>query len=256
MRFKSLAALSVLAISSVSATPVFAQNADMATANWAGTYTGVTLGYGFGGDNDVKTSGQAAANVTNVAGGARPASVSLDPDGFTGGVNIGYNWQYDRVVMGLETDISYTDFEDSKRVVTTALNGVDRLNNDFSQSLDYLGTVRGRVGYTFDRSLFYATGGLAYGRIDNNVNMYGPAGQLQFTDSSTSTEIGYTVGGGMEYQLQNNWNVGANYLYYDLGDDTAKVNVVAGGGGGGTGYDSEFENSGHVARLALTYRWN
>lgn len=41
------------------------------------------------------------------------ATVSMDPDGFTGGVNAGYNWQMDRVVMGLETDIAYTDFEDS-----------------------------------------------------------------------------------------------------------------------------------------------
>jgi outer membrane immunogenic protein len=223
--------------------------------SWTGFYAGLNAGYVFGNDDDVTTTGQAPGNVTNVNGGARPGLVALDRSGFTGGGQVGYNWQINGVVFGFETDINYTDQEDGRIVTTTALNGVDRLRNDFRSRLDYLGTVRGRLGLAYDRTLFYITGGLAYGDVENSVNLYGPAGQLQFTGRTSGVETGYVVGGGIEHAFTPNWTLKGEYLYYDLGSQTVASNVVAGSGGGGTGYNSRFENDGHMLRMGLNYKF-
>lgn len=224
--------------------------------NWTGFYVGGNAGYGFGDRDSVDTSGQVAVNVNNVLGGARPARVNLDRDGFVGGGQIGYNWQFmPNWLVGIEADIAYTDFRDSTTVTTLPLAGPGTLANTFSTRLDYLGTVRGRVGYVFDRTLIYATGGLAYGRVRNSVNFFGTAGQLQFTGSESSVETGYTVGGGIEHAFLPNWTVKGEYLFYDLGRDTVNVAVIPGSGGGGTGYNSEFRNEGHIVRAGVNYKF-
>ena len=83
----------------------------VAAYDWSGFYLGVHAGYTFGEDDNISTTGQAAANIANVAGGARPGQVRLDRDGFIGGGQAGYNWQLTpNWVMGLETDISYSTF--------------------------------------------------------------------------------------------------------------------------------------------------
>jgi outer membrane immunogenic protein len=224
--------------------------------NWTGFYIGAHAGYGFGSDDSVDTTGQAPGNIANVLGGARPASVTLDRDGFIGGGQIGYNWQFaPNWLLGIEADISYTDIRETTNVVTLPLAGPGTLNNSFSSRLEYLGTVRGRIGYVFDRTLVYATGGLAYGDVRNSVNFFGTAGQLQFTGSTSGIETGYTVGGGIEHAFLPNWTVKGEYLYYDLGRDTVNVAVIPGSGGGGTGYNSTFKNDGHIARIGINYKF-
>jgi outer membrane immunogenic protein len=219
--------------------------------NWSGFYLGVHAGYTFGEDEDITTTGQAAGNITNVAIGARPGRVRLDRDGFIGGGQMGYNWQVSpNWVFGLEADISYVDVRRDVAVI-----GTTGLNNIFRTRMEYLGTVRGRIGYAWDRTLIYATGGLAYAEIENSVNFFGPLGQLQFTGNNSQTEVGYTVGAGIEHAFAPNWTVKAEYLFYDLGDNTVNVAVIPGSGGGGTGYNSRFENDGHIVRVGLNYKF-
>jgi outer membrane immunogenic protein len=224
--------------------------------NWSGFYAGIHAGYGFGDNDDVSTVGQAPINVLNVAGGARPGSVGLDRDGFIGGGQIGYNWQGGpNWVFGMEADISYTDLRETRTVVTAPLAGPGSLANSFTSNMDYFGTVRGRLGYAWDRTMVYATGGLAYARIENSAAFFGTAGELQFVGGNRRTETGYTVGGGIEHAFAGNWTMKAEYLYYDLGSNTIGVNFVPGSGGGGTGYDSRFENDGHIVRAGLNYKF-
>jgi len=78
--------------------------------------------------------------------------------------------------------------------VTIPLNGIGTLNNNFRTRMEYFGTVRGRIGYAWDRTLVYATGGLAYADIESSAEFFGPAGQLQFAGNNRRTEAGYTVG--------------------------------------------------------------
>ena len=224
--------------------------------SWTGFYAGVHAGYGFGSDDDIDTSGQAPPRTLATLAGAWPARVGLDRDGFIGGGQAGYNWQFaPNWLLGIEADISYTDFRETTSVTTLPLAGPGTLLNTFSSRLEYLGTVRGRIGYVFDRTLVYATGGLAYGDVRNSVNFFGTAGQLQFTGSTSSVETGYTVGGGIEHAFLPNWTVKGEYLFYDLGRNTVNVAVIPGSGGGGTGYNSTFRNEGHIVRVGLNYRF-
>jgi len=227
--------------------------------NWTGFYVGANVGYGSASDDNVRTTGQAVANVNNVNGGARPGLVRIERDGIVGGGQVGYNWQMaPNYVLGIETDIAGTDLSRTVGVTTIPLNGISTLNNNFTNSLEYLGTLRGRLGYAWDASMLYATGGLAYGEVNTSANFFGPAnagGVLQFTGARNETRTGYTVGGGIEHMLTPNVSVKGEYLYYDLGRQTVNVAVIPGSGGGGTGYDSSFRNSGHTVRIGLNYKF-
>jgi outer membrane immunogenic protein len=226
--------------------------------NWSGFYVGVHAGYGFSEDDTVVTTGQLAGNIANVAGGARPAQVRLDRDGFVGGGQMGYNWQFSpNWVFGLEADISYVDGRETINVGTlslpTAVPPNAPLNNTFRSRMEYFGTFRGRIGYAWDRTMVYATGGLAYAEVENSASFFNAANVLQFDGRTRGIETGYTVGGGIEHAFSPNWSVKAEYLYYDLGSNV--VNVAAAGGGGVGGYDSRFENDGHIVRAGLNYKF-
>lgn len=222
--------------------------------NWSGFYAGVNAGYTFGDRDRVDTTGQAIINQTNVATGARPGSIRAERDGFIGGGQIGYNWQVSPTwVLGIEADIQYVDADR-----TTNVLGTTGLNNSYRTGLEYLGTVRGRVGYAFGQTMIYGTGGLAYGRVENSANLFGAAGQSQFFGEDRSTKTGYTVGGGIEHMFSPNWSVKAEYLYYDLGRSNLNVAVIPLGPplqGGGTGYNTNFRNEGHIARVGLNYKF-
>ncbi len=239
------------------ARPVYKAPAMAPMFSWTGLYAGFNAGYGFANQNSIGTSGQLPINAATVADGARPGSVGIKPDGFIGGAQIGYNWQTGGLVYGLEADIQYTDFKETVNAVTVGTAFPGTRNNVFTQELEYLGTVRARIGAAWDRTLVYATGGLAYGGVNHSANFSGPlpAGVSQFTGSSNKVEVGYTIGAGIEHAFAPNWSVKAEYLYYDLGDTSVAVNLVPGSGGVGSGYNSSFENTGHIVRAGLNYRF-
>lgn len=229
--------------------PVYAPVAPIFT--WTGFYVGVNAGVAFT-DNSIRTSGTAANTIGNVAASRRPGSVSIDDQGFIGGGQIGYNYQIGAIVLGAEADIAYVDLE--KR---TAIVGTSGATSTFRQELNYLGTVRARVGYAFDRALVYATGGLAYGDSKNSAVFSSAANinQVDYIGRRSDTEVGYTVGGGVEYAFTNNLSLKAEYLYYDLGKKNVPVNLTTVGPAGGS-YVSKFENNGHIVRAGLNYRFN
>ncbi|CAA0095464.1 Uncharacterised protein [Starkeya nomas] len=128
----------------------------------------------------------------NAGYGWGEADFSPDIDGFIGGLQAGYNWQgAGPLVLGVETDIQYADVSSS--VFT----------------LDYFGTLRARLGFAVDQFLLYGTGGLAYGRGTYEV----------IGLSNDKNHIGWTVGAGAEYAIDNNWSVKGEYLYVDLGEE-------------------------------------
>jgi outer membrane immunogenic protein len=237
---------------------------------WTGFYIGGNAGYAFSNDNRVLTTGQVfAPNQIAVDTGARPGSVRLNQDGFTGGGQVGYNFQFGSVVVGIEADAAYTDLQRTRNVTTFAAaapgGAAATRDNIFRQDLAFLGTVRGRLGYAFDRVLVYGTGGFAYGDVDYRANLFGPptgTGPLQFTGRRTLIETGWAAGGGIEYAIPNFNLLGSSAvtikgeaLYYDLGRRTVAVNNTGVGGGAGPGYFSRFETSGIVARAGLNFKF-
>ena len=139
--------------------------------NWAGFYAGLTIGYEFG-------------KVTNS---------SINPGGFAGGGQLGYNWQTGQFVFGAETDIQ--------------ISGADDTFAPWKFSNPWFGTLRGRVGYAMNNILLFGTAGLAYGNF--NAESFGL--------DENKTLVGWTAGLGMEVGFTPNWSAKVEYLYMDLG---------------------------------------
>jgi outer membrane immunogenic protein len=161
---------------------------------WSGFYVGVNGGYGW------------TANDGVVAGyGGTPNDGVLSPSGGFGGGQIGYNWQglfgYSPWVIGIEADIQGAGISDSANFADG-----EHLQN----SLNWFGTVRGRLGYAFGPALLYATGGFAYGEVESKW-AGGP-----FGFDVTETQTGYVVGGGLEYKFNPAWSVKGEYQFINL----------------------------------------
>jgi outer membrane immunogenic protein len=201
-------------------------------SGWAGFYAGVNAGYGWSPNSD-----QLAL--------VGDAPTGLSPEGGFGGGQIGYNWQFGRVVVGAEADLQGAGISDR---VTDANYG-----DVFHSRLDWFGTVRGRLGYSFDRTLLYATAGFAYGGVHNSAIIAGfPVIPYRFD----STAAGYVVGAGVEYKLNPAWSIKGEYQYINLGTNdpaNAAFGPYSGFGGGGlaTVRDDEY----HTFRLGVNYRF-
>ena len=131
---------------------------------------------------------------------------------FLGGVQLGYNWQFSSYVLGIQGDISFTDMN---ATTLAPLLATMTVGNDTK----WISTLTGRVGYAWDKTLWYVKGGGAwvhnhYGAMDNTI----PAGFF-----ATSTRTGYVVGAGLEYALAPNWSAFLEYNYIELSDKTINL---------------------------------
>jgi outer membrane immunogenic protein len=156
--------------------------------NWTGFYVGVNGGWAFG---QSRWSG----------GGA--SSPNFNIDGPVIGGTLGYNMQMGAIVAGIEGDFDWSNIRGTSHSAFCggAAGGCTTRNN-------WLGTGRLRIGYAFDRWLPYATGGAAFG----DIKATSPGG------STTRTNVGWTIGGGVEWGFLANWTAKAEYLYVDLGN--------------------------------------
>lgn len=253
-------------------------------STWTGFYAGLNGGYGWSG-----TSSTLYAESLNkiVQESATSPLESFDKTGGFGGGQIGYNQQLGAFVLGGETDIQGADITghaaaaaafDSPRLYLPVITGSPRSGFHFrnvflgcvgpctisaqsnkESSLDYFGTARGRIGYTFGPALFYATGGFAYGGVSGASsitlqNIYpNRAYTYQYNASSSATRTGYTVGGGLEYAFTPLWSLKGEYDYLDFGS----------GGDGFIGYHTPLarargyyhgEQNYNTVRLGLNFK--
>jgi outer membrane immunogenic protein len=174
--------------------------------SWTGVYVGGQIGYAWGNDH---------ADVLRFAP-AIPAGVFLahntfsdSPSGVIGGAHVGYNLQINQWVLGIEGTVDGTSLKKTVFVPFLA-NGVTETTRSEIQ-----GSIRGRIGWAFDRVLVYATGGAAFGGITNTYAIPQPAFFL--SNSFATTKVGWTVGAGLEYAITDNWSVRAEYRYSDFG---------------------------------------
>lgn len=173
--------------------PVKAAVVPVQVFSWTGFYIGGNVGYGWG-SNTFDYTPYGFPTYSYDIGNA---------DGFFGGLQGGFNYQFaNNVVLGIEADLEFADMGTDNIFFTGPIPGVLA-----SQSLDTFGTIRGRLGYAVDRFLPYFTGGAAWA----NTSYTGPWGW-----SADSTNWGWTIGGGLEYAITNNWTVKAEYLYLDF----------------------------------------
>jgi outer membrane immunogenic protein len=175
--------------------------------NWTGPYVGINGGGGFGGSD---FSAPLSSGTFNTSGG------------LVGGT-LGYNYQFGQTVLGIEGDLDWSNIRGSG-----VCGGLS-----CSTRNDWLSTVRGRLGYAAGRFMPYVTGGAAFGDIKTSVT-----GQAD----STSTNVGWTAGAGLEAALTGPWTAKVEYLYVDLGR-----------GGSVLGSDASFHSN--IVRAGLNYRF-
>lgn len=212
---------------------------------WTGFYAGLNAGYGWGTTNQVTTA--SVPLVDNLAvspawgtpfgftAAANSGLASVNQSGFIGGGQLGYNYQWSsNLVAGLEADIQGSAIRGSGGYVGAAQFGPDLSgtidtatgSGAITAGIDWMGTVRGRLGFLFSPTLLiYGTGGFAYGGVHATATHI-----LTFTDSfptlyptfggvgrTSRTLVGWTAGGGVEWMFMPNWSLKAEAVYYDLG---------------------------------------
>jgi outer membrane immunogenic protein len=201
--------------------------AQLAAYNWTGFYLGANVGLGVARDRTA-TPFNTFATATGAPGSSNAETFTFVPLGAVGGGQVGYNWQVaPRWVLGVETDFQGSGQKDTACMNCTFIITEGPFGTSYTQTIDWFGTLRGRVGWTQGAMLVYATGGLAYGHIktDEVVNTIPFLTSLATTGSFSQTKIGWTAGAGVEGQLFGNWTAKAEYLYMDLG--SVSGNVVA-----------------------------
>jgi outer membrane immunogenic protein len=257
----SVALLGIVAAGAASAadlprrTAPAAPYAAMPVFTWTGFYIGLNAGYNWSDNKSTVTFNPSAAIPAATGVALLPGRFNTGGDGFIGGGQIGYNYQMGQFVVGLEADISFLDNKKNASFVSPLVGNFVGVSSAQSE-LEYLGTVRGRLGFAFDRALVYATGGLAYGEIKSNTAFTVNNGTLNWAGSKSDTRTGYAVGGGIEYAFTNNLSAKVEYLYYDLGKYSYRANPVNPAAlATGASYDIRQETKGSIVRAGLNYRF-
>jgi outer membrane immunogenic protein len=195
--------------------------------SWTGLYAGIQVGYAWDNNPFTITSIDPAVPADATAGS--PAvlfvnSSSESPSGVIGGAHLGYNKQINQWLFGFNWVIGIEGSVDGTSINTTRVGpfgftsalGFSNLPifasaNTFSA---VQGSIRARIGLAFDRVLVYATGGAAFAGV---VTDYQSSLPVFLQESDSRTRSGWTVGGGIEYAVTNNWSIRAEYRYSDFG---------------------------------------
>jgi outer membrane immunogenic protein len=173
------------------------------TPSWAGFYLGGQVGYGAD-----------SVGWRNLGGSgffSPPNSLTRDRgSGVIGGGQLGYNFQYNRLVFGIEGSVSAADFDRSFASPYFPATDV------WSSRLTWLTTVTGRVGYGFDSWLPYVKGGFAVGNVETSIqtNPFGIISQ------GSAVHSGWTLGGGVEFKVAPQFSLGLEFMHTDLGRST------------------------------------
>ena len=157
--------------------------------NWSGVYVGGQVGYVFDGSAEYEYPESDFYDYNN------------DLDGLIGGAYVGYNYQFsNNIVLGGEADIAWGDLQGSE----LASDG----NYTGETKLEWMGSLRARLGYAFDRLLPYVTGGVAFGHAKfDETGIGGYDGKADFDLR------GWTLGAGAEYAVTDNWILRGEYRY-------------------------------------------
>lgn len=257
-------AVSLCAIAEVSAADMYApapggyQDVPIIQPNiWAGFYGGLTAGYAFSNSNDISYYFHDPVLLTT---SQTYRFDKLNQEGGFVGTLGGYNWQSGPFVYGVETDFQAGNISGS----TSNINPFNTWDTyGYKSQLDWWGTLRGRLGYSFGQALVYATGGVAYGQVQSQVtytSVYpqhccgAPAGTVAFgRNNKTENDVGFVVGGGLEYALSPRWSIKGEYQYIDLGTTDTATNYCFSGCTTNE-LHAKVENAFNIVTLGINYR--
>ncbi|MER9375988.1 outer membrane protein [Mesorhizobium sp. M0491] len=229
--------------------------------NWSGVYVGAQGGYyqGVNSNVDVTICEEVGCELGVLLANSALTDLNWvadsDPSGFIGGGQIGYNFQSGTLVVGAELDFQIGSGGGTDITCISVLGCEIPVTANASSELEWLGTARGRIGAAFDRTLIYATGGMAFGKVRNYFDVNLGVDPYVFSNEERSTRFGWTVGGGAEYALTDELSLKGEYLYYNLADSTMTTLSYGVGNPQGRIGTYKFSNDGQLVRVGLNYRF-
>jgi outer membrane immunogenic protein len=232
MRYKmkrlALAALCIWAAPALAADPAEVIPVEPGFT-WTGAYIGLHVG-GAWGDKD-----------WTIASDDGPTFTSHEVSGFIGGAQIGYNWQFDRIVAGAEAEVSWANVDgDNPCPNPAAVCGTE---------IRWMGSATARLGMAMNRFLIYGKGGVAFADEEYFANF--PL--VPFDDASgDDTRVGWTVGVGGEYAINDKWSAKLEYMYADFGSETVDLHFDVDGIFAGT---QDIEQQLHTVKFGINYHF-
>ena len=249
--------------------------APVAPYNWTGFYVGINGG---GVWMDPSMTYTDLANTGNTFNSYVPSTVNASASSVLAGLHAGYNWQAaPNWVLGIEGDWDWTNLKASgTNMLNRALVGTLLTDNvSLETKVNWLASVRGRLGYASNNWLFYATGGVAFADLALNAQVHctgvapslcGAPGQNMMA-SFSDTRVGAVVGGGIEFRPASNWTLGVEYLYYRFSSSTGGGSWLFPSGAPAPFYDCTVAGQNcarfstgdvgvNTARLRLSYEFN
>ncbi len=237
----SVSSVAIVGVAQAADLPVkVAPLSPVPVANWQGLYFGVHAGAGrvnntqnsFGTDDD---NGSCMGS----------SSCSISANGGLFGLQLGYNWQSRYFVYGIEGDWSWADISGQHSSLGTSSPAT------FNTKVDWLGSIRGRMGLALDNTLVYFTGGIAFAGTKSGWG----GGYSSFPNTAcgaicSDSSTGWVAGLGVEHMFDPHWSFRGEALYYSFGDQTRSAV-----GSGGETYNTVFHHEVFVARAGLNYKW-
>ncbi len=194
--------------------------ASVHAADWDGFYAGASAGFGWGkADTTYDALPPGSGNINSTL---RP-----QPAGVLFGAQAGYNLQSGNVVYGVETDFSLTGMSDKETKAPIVVDGTPIAGTKLksSQEIDWLATLRARIGYVPQQNwLLYATGGAGMSHLKNTADAIAVGGVFKYPMSWSGTQVGWVAGGGVEWRMTGATSVKFEYLHYDLGTTSDRGN--------------------------------
>jgi opacity protein-like surface antigen len=235
---------------------------DTTPAPWGGLYVGVVAGAAWQQSDPFLDCSDFTNPDPSVCSTEASFSIpgnffNLNDTGFLGGGQIGYNFSFGNIVLGVEADMAYTSINTTSSfdqvfpsVCCTIVRG-----SFMHQELSSLSTLRGRVGYSFDNILLYATGGLALGQVEYVFELNWPDINGFARGESSKLAAGYTGGAGVEIAF-GGWSLKTEYLFYDLGSESLAAPFLINGATEPFTFRPEFETFGHILRVGTNFPLN
>ncbi|MCP4621258.1 MAG: porin family protein [Bradyrhizobium sp.] len=265
--FAAAAAIAILNSAAVAADP-----------GWSGFYVGANAGYGWSnaaisevpGDQNTATFFLGQPNVAS-------SSTSFRGGGWLGGVQAGYNWlPGQNWLAGVEADINGSNIAGNGSTPTTVVFGQNTATLQTNQNIQWFGTVRARVGYLVTADImFFATGGLAYGKVSENASIVLPPGASNsqgnfgsgyacggfygdstcFAGSTSRVSTGWTAGAGTEFRINQHASVKLEYLYVNLGTGSFPLLAAHPGAMNPSVLNASGDASFNLVRAGLNFRF-
>lgn len=208
-------------------TPIAAQ---LESKSWQGVYGGINGAYG--GNTIGTTTWNYNPGLAGLASLGNAKSNFVIGGGLVGG-QIGYNFQFaNHMLIGLETDINYANISNANNSTSNLYSSYPSIQqgiitNSYERlGLNWLGSTRVRLGYSFNNLLPYLTGGISYGQMTSSLSTSGVmsynfsnSSGTSFNSSSGTTnqnQAGWIIGAGLEYKFADAWSIKSEYLFSSL----------------------------------------